>query len=76
MATAILDLEISKLPPEIAVEERYSKALVLIRLHGKPIAQAQLSVVGGRIEGDQLRETLMDAAGDNLWKNWLYDALE
>jgi len=76
MATAILDLEISQLPPEITVEERYSKALVLIRLHGKPIAQAQLSVVGGRIEGDQLRETLMNAAGDNLWKNWLYDALE
>ncbi|MBE9160803.1 glycosyltransferase family 2 protein [Tychonema sp. LEGE 06208] len=76
MATAILDLEISKLPPEIAVEERYSKALVLIRLHGKPIASAQLSVVGGRIEGSQLRETLMDAAGDNLWKNWLYDVLE
>ncbi|MGB3267454.1 MAG: glycosyltransferase, partial [Microcoleus sp.] len=76
MATAILDLEISKLPPEIRVEERYSKALVLIRLHGKPIASAQLSVVGGRIEGDQLRETLMDAAGDNLWKNWLYDTLE
>lgn len=76
MATAILDLEISKLPPEITVEERYSKALVLIRLHGKPIAQAQIPVVGGRIEGSQLRETLMNAAGDNLWKNWLYDALE
>ncbi|MEG4320384.1 MULTISPECIES: glycosyltransferase [unclassified Microcoleus] len=76
MATAILDLEISKLPPEIAVEERYSKALVLIRLHGKPIGQALLSVVGGRIEGTQLRETLMNAVGDRLWKNWLYDALE
>jgi GT2 family glycosyltransferase len=76
MATAILDLEMSKLPPEIAVEERYSKALVLIRLHGKPIGQALLSVVGGRIEGTQLRETLMNAVGDRLWKNWLYDALE
>ncbi|MEG4286178.1 glycosyltransferase [Microcoleus sp. A006_D1] len=76
MATAILDLEISKLPPEITVEERYSKALVLIRLHGKPIGQAQIPVVGGRIEGSQLRESLMNAAGDNLWKNWLYDALD
>ncbi|MEG4499916.1 glycosyltransferase [Microcoleus sp. F10-C6] len=75
MATAILDLEISKLPPEITVEERYSKALVLIRLDGKPIGQALLSVVGGRIEGDQLRETLINAAGENLWKNLLYDAL-
>ncbi|MEG4171058.1 MULTISPECIES: glycosyltransferase [unclassified Microcoleus] len=76
MATAILDLEISKLPPEITVEERYSKALILIRLHGKPIGQALLPVVGGRIGGDELRETLMNAAGDNLWKNWLYDSLE
>ncbi|MEG4287817.1 glycosyltransferase [Microcoleus sp. C2C3] len=76
MATAILDLEISKLPPEITVEERYSKALILIRLHGKPIGQALLPVVGGRQGGDELREKLMNAAGDNLWKNWLYDTLE
>ncbi|MCC3411759.1 MULTISPECIES: glycosyltransferase [unclassified Microcoleus] len=76
MATAILDLEISQLPPEIAVEERYSKALVLIRLHGKPIGQATLPAVGGRIDGSQLRETLMNAVGDNLWKNWLYETLE
>ena len=76
MATAILDLEISKLPPEIAVEERYSKALVLIRLHGNPIGQATLATVGGRIGGNELRETLMNAVGDNLWKNWLWDALE
>ncbi|MEG4489071.1 glycosyltransferase [Microcoleus sp. D2_18a_B4] len=75
MATAILDLEISKLPPEITVEERYNKALVLIRLHGKPIGQALLSLAGGRIDGSQLRETLMNAVGENLWKNWLYDAL-
>ncbi|MEP6516682.1 glycosyltransferase [Microcoleus vaginatus] len=76
MATAILDLEISKLPPEITVEERYSKALILIRLHSKPIGQALLTVVGGRIGGDELREGLMNAAGDKLWKNWLYDTLE
>ena len=75
MATAILDLEISKLPPEIAVEERYSKALVLIRLHGKPIGQATVTVVGGRIDGDELREILMNATGENLWKNWFYEAL-
>ncbi|MGB7708436.1 MAG: glycosyltransferase [Microcoleus sp.] len=76
MATAILDLEISKLPPEIAVEERYSKALVLIRLHGNPIGQATLPVVGGRIGDNELRETLMKAVGENLWKNWLWDVLE
>lgn len=75
MATAIIELEISKLPPEITVEERYSKALVLIRLHGKPIGQALLSLVGGRADGSELRETLMNAAGENLWKNWLYDTL-
>ena len=76
MATAILDLEISKLPPEIAVDERYSKALVLIRLHGNPIGHATLATVGGRIGGNELRETLMNAVGENLWKNCLYDALE
>jgi GT2 family glycosyltransferase len=76
MATAILDLELSELPPEITVEERYSKALILIRLDGKPLGQALLPVVGGRLGGDELRETLRNAAGDNLWKSWLYDILE
>ena len=76
MTTAILDLEISKLPPEITVDERYSKALVLIRLHGNPIGQVTLAAVGGSIGGSQLRETLRNAVGDNLWKNCLYDALE
>ena len=76
MATAILDLELSQLPPEITVEERYSKALILIRLDGKPLGQALLPVVGGRIGGDELQETLRNAAGDNLWKSWLYDILE
>ena len=75
MATAILDLELYTLPPEITVEERYSKALILIRMQGKPIGQALLPVVGGRIVGDELRETLRNAGGDNLWKIWLYDAL-
>jgi GT2 family glycosyltransferase len=76
MATAILDLEISQLPPEITVEDRYSKVLILIRLHGKPLGQALLLIVGGRMGGDELREALMNAAGDNLWKSWLYDTLE
>ena len=75
MATAILDLELYTLPPEITVEDRYSKALILIRFQGKPIGQALLPVIGGRIVGDELRETLRNAAGDNLWKIWLYDAL-
>ena len=75
MATAILDLELYTLPPEITVEDRYSKALILIRFQGKPIGQALLPVIGGRIVGDELRETLRNAAGDNLWKSWLYDAL-
>ena len=50
--------------------------MILIRLDGKPIGQALLPIVGGRIGGDELRETLMNAAGDNLWKNWLYHTLE
>ncbi len=76
MATAILDLEFSELLPEITLEERYSKALILIRLDGKPLGQALLPVVGGRIGGEELRETLRNAGGDPLWKSWLYDILE
>jgi GT2 family glycosyltransferase len=75
MATAVLDLEIQQLPPVITGLERYARALILIRLRGRPVGQALLPVVGGRIGGAELRDALVTAAGWPLWERWLRDYL-
>src|SRR3990172_7128809 len=67
MATAVLDVELQRCPPEITGLERYSRALVLIRLHGDPVGRAWLPVTNGRIRGDELLDALIDSAGWPLW---------
>ncbi|MBD2081287.1 glycosyltransferase [Leptolyngbya sp. FACHB-17] len=75
MATAILDLDLNHIPSTIAVSEHYSKALILIRLNGRPIGQTTLPVVAGQISGVNLREQLICAAGERYWQQWLHDYL-
>lgn len=71
MATAVLDLDLSRLPPEISGLERYSHALILIRSWGRPVGRAYLPLINGSIAGAELRETLIPAAGRRAWDAWL-----
>jgi glycosyltransferase involved in cell wall biosynthesis len=75
MPTAVLDLDFHHPPPQITGLERYRSALVLIRLHGRPVGQALLPVVGGRIDGDELRDALFYHADLGFWEQWLRDYL-
>jgi GT2 family glycosyltransferase len=75
LPTAVLDLDLQQLPPAITVPERYHRALILIRLRGRPVGQALLPVVGGRVGGDNLRDELMYAADSAFWEQWLRDYL-
>lgn len=72
MATAVLDLEFNDLPAEVAGLDGYQRALVLIRLNGRPVGQALLPIVDGRLgrEAD-LRSALMCAADSAFWEAWL-----
>lgn len=76
MPTAILDLDVQHLPPEITGLDRYSKALILVRLNNKPVGQTTLPVVDGRISNRELRDALVKAGGWNLWERWLHDYLD
>lgn len=76
MAIAVLDLEFEKIPPAITGLERYSSAMVLIRLRGRPVGQALLPVVCGKIGGENLRDSLMYAADSAFWEQWLREYLD
>ncbi len=76
MAIAVLDLEFDSLPPVITGLGRYDSALILIRLHGRPVGQALLPVVEGQIGDGSLREEIMKAADSGFWEQWLRDYLD
>lgn len=76
MPIAVLDLEFDSLPPTISGLERYEGALILIRLHGRPVGQALLPVVGGQLGDGCLREEIMKAADSSFWEQWLHDYLD
>jgi hypothetical protein len=66
MPIAVLDLDFQHLPSEIEGLEAYDSALILIRWQGRPVGQALLPLVNGRLEVDQLQTRLMDAADQAL----------
>jgi len=75
MPTAILDLDLEHIPDEVVGLERYDKALILIRYKGRPVGKAEFPIACGKISNADLREHLVKASLDTLWKEWLYEYL-
>jgi glycosyltransferase involved in cell wall biosynthesis len=68
MATAVLDLELTDFVGDRAGMHRYSRALALLRYHGRPIGAVEVPVIDGRIDGGALRQAIAAGAGDRLWR--------
>jgi GT2 family glycosyltransferase len=75
VATRVLDLELRQLADGISGLADYTRALILIRLGGRPVGQLVLPVIGGRISGAELRDALVNSSGWSLWERWLHDYL-
>jgi glycosyltransferase involved in cell wall biosynthesis len=75
MATAVLDIDFEQIPPQVIGLEDYSYALILIRLHGRPVGQVRLPVTAGRIGSAELYTTLINAVDWNFWECWLHNYL-
>jgi len=74
--TAVLDLDLRELPDGLQGLDGYGRALVLIRLGGRPVGQAVLPVAGGRVGAAELREALIEAVDGPLWERWFRERLE
>lgn len=75
MATIILDFEVFNIPKEIDVPNRYTHALVLVRLKGKPIGQLRVPVLHGRVSGLALSERFMHYYDMTIFEPLIYDYL-
>ena len=76
MSTAVIDVELDQIQPEIIVSRHYDNALLLIRLSGKPVAQMLLPVSNGRIDCQSgIRNLLIENPQWDFWDNWLKNYL-
>lgn len=49
MATAVLDIELSTLPRTFPVSARYAEALLLLRMHGRPVGAVRMPVIQNQV---------------------------
>jgi GT2 family glycosyltransferase len=75
MATAVLDLDLQRVPAEISGLEAYSRALVLIRWNGHPVGRVEVPVANGRINGEAARQAMIESLDWAFWECWLRDQL-
>jgi GT2 family glycosyltransferase len=75
VATAVLQLDLTDLPPEVHVDERYSLAMILVRYRKRPIGKVYASVRQGRVGDGDLRKELTRAVAPLLQERWLHDYL-
>jgi GT2 family glycosyltransferase len=74
--TAVLDVDLDALPPTIdGLDERYSRALILLRWRGQAVGRIHLPVQDHRIDRDALLAAVRDSIGWDLWLRWGHDRL-
>jgi GT2 family glycosyltransferase len=56
--TAVLQLDIERLPSTLAVADRYHRALIVARRRGIPVAQFYLTLRGGHVDMESCRREL------------------
>lgn len=76
MATAVLDLEITRLPAEVTGLERYSKAFMLFRYKSRPVGRIILEVEKGCLKISEHLPQITRAIGHALYKVEVNDFLE
>lgn len=75
MATAVVEIDLEQIPDQLSGLHKYAKALVLVKLRGRPIGQYTFTVTDGRICGTQLRDTLLTIGAGPYWEQYLHDYL-
>jgi len=75
MATAVIDIDFEQIPEQLSGLHKYTKALVLVRLRGRPIGQSTFTITDGRICGTELRDRLLNIGAMPYWEQYLHDYL-
>ncbi|RAU82367.1 glycosyltransferase family 2 protein [Pontibacter arcticus] len=72
MATAVLDLELENLPPNVSVSGHYTKAFVLLRYKGRPEGKIILDVRNGIVEITENLSKILNTVSHTLWQSQVH----
>lgn len=75
MPTAVLDLDVEHLPPEVSLPARYDEAFILLRWRGRPIGRVTLPVTQGVILGAHLRDAVLEQTSERVLEEQLAEYL-
>lgn len=76
MPTAILNIDFDNVPTQITGLTAYTQAFILLRYKGKPLGKTVIPVSEGCIVVKDHYNHLLNAAGGNLWNQWLFEYLD
>jgi cellulose synthase/poly-beta-1,6-N-acetylglucosamine synthase-like glycosyltransferase len=72
VATAVIQIDVDNIPPDLRVDTSYGEALVILRRHSTPVAQFYTRVTGGQLDPDEVAHAVTAAAARNRWR-WAVD---
>jgi cellulose synthase/poly-beta-1,6-N-acetylglucosamine synthase-like glycosyltransferase len=68
VATAVIQLDIDGISPDLRVDEKYTRAFVLVRRRGKPVTAFYTPVNEGRLDLQSATRTLLEDIRKARWK--------
>ncbi len=63
VATAVVQVDTENIPPRVHVPEKYTRAFVVVRRKGSPIAQFSVPVRDGQVDMERYGRALLQAIG-------------
>ncbi|HEU4633241.1 MAG TPA: glycosyltransferase [Flavisolibacter sp.] len=76
MPTAVLDLDLTKLPSEIDGLKAYDRAFILLRYKGRPVGKIMVPVTNGSLIIENYYPGFINAVEPELKTAWLHDHLQ
>ena len=73
MPTKVIDLDFDSIPDRIISLDEYSRAMILVRIKGRPVERVYVPVTDGIILGSDLRSAIARNAGKVFWQYYLGD---
>lgn len=71
MPTKVLEVDFENIPEVIGGLESYPRAMVLVRIGGRPVERLYVPVMNGKVQGKDLRSEILRNAGQVFWEFWL-----
>jgi glycosyltransferase involved in cell wall biosynthesis len=75
MPTKILDLEFDQIPAVITGLDGYPRAMILVRMRGRPVERLYVPISDGMIRREELRCAILKNAKRPFWESWLQEIL-